>query len=37
MARRVVEDDAADRTVLLGEHLRSHGLVEHGTAPRLSS
>src|SRR4029077_20842454 len=30
VARRVVEDDAADRTLLLGEHLRGDRLVEHG-------
>jgi hypothetical protein len=29
VARRVVEDDAADRTLFLGDHLGGDGLVEH--------
>src|SRR5438067_3248136 len=30
MAGRVVEDDAADRTILLEEHFAGNRLVEHG-------
>src|SRR4029079_13599847 len=33
VARRIVEDQAADRTVLLGEHFRGERLVEHWMAP----